>query len=570
MRSAVQDAEKIVNYLDMVAFSNRDVFFLQKGQRRSIPAQIVPTRETNLPYRTLAFQHRPPILSGDIVLQVVSLQYRFPVTLEEKEDKHYAFKIPTTLRVHDLRRCPRLPMENFDVHPVELIPIEDGEPRTEDLARGTMKNISATGVALNFMSRFHRIKRGDVVQIHTHFFGRKINLNAEVVGLSDQLARCAFTDMDSSLQKQLLEEIWSHLNDRIGSFSEDIKTAYFEALEREKRTRESLIKLDLKASFLELINPIIESVSTVFEEVFDINPTRKDVKFETILTGLYDVSSELAISGPVFNGTLFLCMKEEMLHSMVQKATGSASGPIENSMDFAGEILNIIAGHTKKRIPMEASFQIGSPSVIFGKEHVVATISQYKVIRILFDCEMGSFDINIFLDDLQANPDFTEVKPRFIFDENLFKPILASTERLLNETLGLNARKMGARMSPNFKSKFETSAIISIFSHDYQGKILFNVSDRLALTIYEALLMEKVPEIDESVKDALAETLNMITGNAKASFSAEGPSYALSIPYVIRGRSHIMTNAGHAPFITTLYNSNGGFFEICFTWIKRF
>ena len=62
--------------------------------------------------------------------------------------------------------------------------------------------------------------------------------------------------------------------------------------------------------------------------------------------------------------------------------------------------------------------------------------------------------------------------------------------------------------------------------------------------------------------------VNIITGNAKADYSKMNLVYQLSTPYVIYGRNQIISNAGNDPFISSIYVTEAGFFEICLSFMR--
>ena len=566
MTETIRSEKKISQYLDIVAFSKRGAQFTPAGAEEDVKVLLKYKGEQDTSYE-LSTQEAITSLKGMLTLQVLSMQFRFEVELQKKDDVTYQFVPPEEMNVHDLRKYPRLQIDPTAEPHIQIRHVSGS--KTSEIESATFDNISATGLAFFFPINSIRLKTGDEIVIRGKIFGRKFEVTAKVHGASVKKARCEFTKAESSFQKFLHDEIQKRLEWTFDIFYEELKAAYFAAIELEHLKSSLAGKMELKSNFLELVNPVIRATVSVFSKLFDITPERQDVKYETISTGLYDVSAEVSFRGQFTNGSLFLGMKMDLLHSLVSKVVPEDAVE-EFASDFAGEIINIIAGNAKEYMSSEHMIALGAPTVISGKEHVVAVLSQYKVVRINYSCGDKSFDINIFMDDLVPEvADQGPKKTKFVFDEKLINPIIHTTENLFNEFLGLKARKLNVQMKDKFVAKFETSAIVNIFSEPYNGKILVNFSDKLAFRIHEILLDEPVTEVNESVKDALGEMVNTITGNSKAAFSKEGWVYQLSIPYVIRGRDHIITTAGKAPFISCLYNTDGGFFEICFTLIEN-
>lgn len=321
-----------------------------------------------------------------------------------------------------------------------------------------------------------------------------------------------------------------------------------------------------RAPIQDLVNPILGSVSSVFSRFLNVRVSRKDIKLQRISAALYDLTSEITFRAQHFEGSLFLCLKEETLLPIIEKTLGSTGGVVTSEgMDLIGELSNMIIGNAKGSLPPTHHFRISTPTIISGKEHMVSIFSQYTVLRISFDSDLGPFDINLYVDGFAGAQDQENTKNlgRFKFKPEVVEPLMKSAENIFENFLGFDLRKKGVAMKEVLKPKFELSGILNMFTIDIRGKVLLNLSDKLALAVHKQLLGEEKTHVDESVQDTICELVNIITGNAKAGYSKQGLVYKLSVPYAIHGRNQIISSSGGDPFISSTYWTNMGFFEIC-------
>jgi CheY-specific phosphatase CheX len=117
--------------------------------------------------------------------------------------------------------------------------------------------------------------------------------------------------------------------------------------------------------------------------------------------------------------------------------------------------------------------------------------------------------------------------------------------------------------------RFEISVLLDIFFKEFDGKVILNLSKKLALKIYEILLEEPVDEFNSEVKDAVAEITNMITGNAKSEFEKQGIYYKLATPIVLESREGVAIYAVNMKFLSSVYWTSEGFFDLNFSFFKK-
>ncbi len=320
-----------------------------------------------------------------------------------------------------------------------------------------------------------------------------------------------------------------------------------------------------RAPINDLVNPILGSVISVFQKFLNINVIRKSASLQTLSDSVYDMTAEVTFRGERFEGSLFLCFREGTLFPLFEKVLGVRLTEItRDAKDMVGEIANMIIGNAKANLPPTHHFKLSTPTFINAREHTVSAFSRYTMLRISFDSVIGPFDVNLYVDGIQQRLDRDPAPPTpFVFEPQLVEPILSSCERLFRDFLGLEVRRRGINKKEVMAPKFELSALLNVFTTQVRGKILLNLSKSLALEVHRRLLGETLLTIDDSVQDTVCELVNIITGNAKAEYAKHGLTYKLSVPYAINGSNQVISSSGKNPFLTTMYWTNLGMFELC-------
>ncbi len=105
------------------------------------------------------------------------------------------------------------------------------------------------------------------------------------------------------------------------------------------------------------------------------------------------------------------------------------------------------------------------------------------------------------------------------------------------------------------------SSIIGL-GGDVQGVISVHMETDAALKTTENLLGISLEEIDEDVKDAIGELVNMIAGGIKIHFSDNDINTELAIPSTIVGKGYKTGGLSGATTVTVPFCSEGGAFTV--------
>jgi len=121
------------------------------------------------------------------------------------------------------------------------------------------------------------------------------------------------------------------------------------------------------------IKPFVDVTLNTFKEFVgcDVSPRHPhflDVEKETE----WDISSVIGLSGAV-KGAVIISMKTALSLKLAEILTETEHTEMDaDVVDAVGEIVNIIAGNCKPKLPNGDSIVISIPTVIKGREHSIA------------------------------------------------------------------------------------------------------------------------------------------------------------------------------------------------------
>lgn len=530
------------------------------------------------------FQSNLPSPMGILVIRAFTLQFKARVALikDRRQKSSFSFEAPKQLETHDPRKFTRIPVAPGLTKVAVIRKLgPDGIPLSSDLLgtqnrfRGTIQDLSAGGICIKLSAEDPFFGKEAPLSLTFTIFGLTVDCHARVVDRLGSKIRCRFHNIGPALRDKLDQRILTGLTGMLEKHHRELKTFdeakhHLKELEEEKhKSGELKHKQKLEENFISLINPILESTVSVISAMSRITPIKKEVRLERICNAIYDVSAQISFKGPKVEGNVFLCLKKSTALALGSRILDEWPEELDDNVkDMVGEICNIIVGNSKKKLSGEDFFRLSTPTLIVGKEHLVAVLSKFPVIRLMLDSEIGPIDLNLYVDEIKEKlgETYLAAPANFAYKKELILPILNATENIFQNYLMLETRKKGVVIQEKLSPKFQLSAMLDVFAKGLQGKVLLNISDRLALKIHHGLLGEEKKKVDEGVRDAVGEMVNIITGNAKAEFSKMNLVYQLSTPYVVYGRDHIISNAGNNPFISSVYWTNEGFFEICLSF----
>lgn len=120
------------------------------------------------------------------------------------------------------------------------------------------------------------------------------------------------------------------------------------------------------------------------------------------------------------------------------------------------------------------------------------------------------------------------------------------------QTLEVMAAVRPTRGAPFAKAdaltKGEITGVIGL-AGEAVGSVAVSFPAKLALEIYSNMVGDTATAVDDAVRDAIGEVVNMIAGGAKATLSQKGFSFRIAIPQVVTGRGQVIDHKGDLPYL---------------------
>ncbi|MDR2869178.1 MAG: chemotaxis protein CheX [Deferribacteraceae bacterium] len=148
----------------------------------------------------------------------------------------------------------------------------------------------------------------------------------------------------------------------------------------------------------ETINPFITATINVFETMTGIQPKKGEIYVKQDDKMKYDISGIIGIAGKM-QGYIILSFPEALILELVSGFLGEKKTHMSKDVvDAVGEFVNMIAGSSKRVFAEQGmKYNIGIPSVITGKNHIVNRPSNVVCIGVMFHVGEQQFTIEVAL-----------------------------------------------------------------------------------------------------------------------------------------------------------------------------
>jgi chemotaxis protein CheX len=134
-------------------------------------------------------------------------------------------------------------------------------------------------------------------------------------------------------------------------------------------------------------------------------------------------------------------------------------------------------------------------------------------------------------------------------------PFVSSTTTVFATMLNCELARGAIFLKQHHCPEHEISGIIGL-SGKAAGTVVLSLNRTTAISVAEALLGVRPPEINADVKDAIGELVNMVAGGAKAQL--EKFDMSLTIPTVITGRFSVEFPSKSPPICVPFDSPWGG------------
>jgi len=203
-------------------------------------------------------------------------------------------------------------------------------------------------------------------------------------------------------RSQVLEAINAGVSDFLSKPIE--ADVLFEKLRRFCEHVDSLKDIDRKGASstrAEYLNPFITSIVSLFDTMLEVEIRRGTPFVCASSLPEHDVSGIIGLTGKG-KGAAVVSLGCETALRCAERLLGERPSAIDaDVIDAVGELANIVAGGAKAQL-QQLDMNLGLPSVITGKDHVVGFPSGMKPVCVPFECEWGPVSLQVSLKDQTA------------------------------------------------------------------------------------------------------------------------------------------------------------------------
>ena len=149
-------------------------------------------------------------------------------------------------------------------------------------------------------------------------------------------------------------------------------------------------------------------------------------------------------------------------------------------------------------------------------------------------------------------------------DVKLVNPFIEATLHVLSSLAFTKAKAGQPFLKKDSIASGDVSGIVGL-SGEARGTISVSFSEESILAIVGNMFGEPVKEINDEVKDAVGEILNIVSGQARQKLEAMGRSLKGAIPTVITGKNHAISHITKQPIVAIPFETDNGHFtiEVC-------
>ncbi|SYZ74389.1 putative chemotaxis protein CheX [Candidatus Zixiibacteriota bacterium] len=144
----------------------------------------------------------------------------------------------------------------------------------------------------------------------------------------------------------------------------------------------------------ENINPFIESVSEVFQNMLDSKVETGTPTVDIDDKGAPDIIGVIGLSGTA-QGIVALRLPVKTALSVIGKMVGTEFRGVDSSIiDGVGELVNIVAGNAKAKFRGH-SISLSLPTVVRGSIYKLNNLSNTVWLTVPFDSAYGAFSVSV-------------------------------------------------------------------------------------------------------------------------------------------------------------------------------
>lgn len=562
--------QTILKYLQITLLSYSRICYFSSDKE---PKTRIKVRFLNVSGKAIRMNlsEIPRGLEGYLVFYSYTFVFRFKTRIHaDSEGGVYYCDLPPRIETFDRRKYARLKFESRENKVVTIY-----NKTLDQSFRGILTDISAGGLGFEVVDSREIPKQGDVIMTEVSLKEKKFQSLAEVVQARENHIGCTFLEKSVKFQLDLnaivkreidwrSEGVLKNLRKR-----EELMRSFKEARAETSKTKDSFTE---KLVFLD---PLLDYFNAGFETVGGVvlSKERAEYKESTALDFLLSLYIEIFFHKDLLFKGYFFAEQEVLLKIASPLFENKLGGRPVNSSIVLEQLGKRLTEYSGRPGEGKHIFSFSRPGLTEGNKRLLSELLRLPSIRVWFGGDAGQFQLVLLAENLEdsLNLCYQAREREFITMEkmDLIEPISYSTLRVFSEYLKLEIREKSVTTRDQLLPRFEITILLDIFFDDFEGKVVLNMSKRLALKIYEILVEEPAEEFDNEVKDAVAEVVNMITGNAKSEFERHGIYYKLGTPLVVESREGVIISAMNMKFLSSVYWTSEGFFDLSFSLYKK-
>ncbi|MCP4149336.1 MAG: hypothetical protein GY757_16435 [bacterium] len=482
----------------------------------------------------------------------------------------YVVSMPAKIETYDQRKYARLVFESKEN---KIITVYNKDLKHS--IKAILSDISAGGMKFFVIDPNLIPKPGELVVADIQLMGKQIKSFARVVQVHDENVGCSFLDKSNQFQLDLNKII----NKEIQWRSEIMLKNLNKREELMGQVRNTRLLSDTKdkenkeilAAKLEALEPVSDFFISRIESITGLLMEKRSISFKEHTFCNFTVSLYFKLD---YNEVIFKCFfytRSSSLYKLAQKFMKEQDGGTvvnaENILDTLGKKM---LAKSLRQGPDESPYKTSPASVVQSNKRLLFSLEKHPSINMTFDSPIGEFHLVLMADNLEAIIEkFASTKIFVTMDKmDLIEPISYATLDVFSNYLNLDIKEKSIVSRERLLPRFEISILLDICFKESEGKVVLNMSKKLALKIYEILVKEKADDFNDDVKDAVSELTNMITGNAKNEYEKNGIYYKLSTPIVIDCKDQAIIYSKNITFLSSVYWTSEGFFELSFSVFK--
>ncbi len=128
-------------------------------------------------------------------------------------------------------------------------------------------------------------------------------------------------------------------------------------------------------------------------------------------------------------------------------------------------------------------------------------------------------------------------------DLKYVNPFINATINTIETMMGETPQRLAPYSKESSATQGDISGIIGFTNEVTSGWVAISLGTDSALKMYELMMGDVVDDLNADVCDCVGEIANIIAGNAKALFSDQDFTFQITIPTVIVGKKHSISQS---------------------------